>query len=203
MCLAEGQGLGGLIVLRDWGFLSSECPWLDFLSPDNYVHRLVASKTDGKIVQYECEGDMCQEEKIDALQLEVNIFTCWTLHCGSVSDPATTTVQSHRLRQQICSQRGGNCLRAGAEWVYCFFSPFFLFFFLSLSLALQSRCSAVRAGCGVVLWSLVIEEELLVLLQTGGTGGRSGSESLPRPFLLDLWPGFRARICVELSIWIV
>uniref|UniRef100_A0ACB8FZI6 Uncharacterized protein n=1 Tax=Sphaerodactylus townsendi TaxID=933632 RepID=A0ACB8FZI6_9SAUR len=37
---------------------------------DNYVHRLVASKTDGKLVQYECEGDMCQEEKIDALQLE-------------------------------------------------------------------------------------------------------------------------------------
>uniref|UniRef100_A0AAA9RVS2 BRCA1-associated protein n=1 Tax=Bos taurus TaxID=9913 RepID=A0AAA9RVS2_BOVIN len=37
---------------------------------DNYVHRLVASKTDGKLVQYECEGDTCQEEKIDALQLE-------------------------------------------------------------------------------------------------------------------------------------
>ncbi|XP_035247752.1 BRCA1-associated protein [Anguilla anguilla] len=37
---------------------------------DNYVHRLVASKTDGKMVQYECEGDSCQEEKIDALQLE-------------------------------------------------------------------------------------------------------------------------------------
>ncbi|KAL8180077.1 UNVERIFIED_CONTAM: hypothetical protein K2H54_005369 [Gekko kuhli] len=37
---------------------------------DNYVHRLVASKTDGKLVQYECEGDVCQEEKIDALQLE-------------------------------------------------------------------------------------------------------------------------------------
>ncbi|MBN3272555.1 BRAP protein, partial [Polyodon spathula] len=37
---------------------------------DNYVHRLVASKTDGKIVQYECEGDSCQDEKIDALQLE-------------------------------------------------------------------------------------------------------------------------------------
>uniref|UniRef100_A0A4W3HHE8 BRCA1-associated protein n=1 Tax=Callorhinchus milii TaxID=7868 RepID=A0A4W3HHE8_CALMI len=37
---------------------------------DNYVHRLVASKTDGKIVQYECEGDTCQDEKIDALQLE-------------------------------------------------------------------------------------------------------------------------------------
>lgn len=39
--------------------------------PDNYVHRLVASKTDGKMVQYECEGDSCQDEKIDALQLEV------------------------------------------------------------------------------------------------------------------------------------
>uniref|UniRef100_A0A8C1Z5L9 BRCA1-associated protein n=1 Tax=Cyprinus carpio TaxID=7962 RepID=A0A8C1Z5L9_CYPCA len=37
---------------------------------DNYVHRLVASKSDGKMVQYECEGDTCQDEKIDALQLE-------------------------------------------------------------------------------------------------------------------------------------
>ncbi|RVE66239.1 hypothetical protein OJAV_G00124110 [Oryzias javanicus] len=37
---------------------------------DNYVHRLVASKTDGKMVQFECEGDTCQDEKIDALQLE-------------------------------------------------------------------------------------------------------------------------------------
>lgn len=37
---------------------------------DNYVHRLVASKTDGKMVQYECEGDRCHDEKIDALQLE-------------------------------------------------------------------------------------------------------------------------------------
>ncbi|KAI7793582.1 BRCA1-associated protein [Triplophysa rosa] len=37
---------------------------------DNYVHRLVASKSDGKMVQYECEGDRCQDEKIDSLQLE-------------------------------------------------------------------------------------------------------------------------------------
>uniref|UniRef100_A0A6Q2Z466 BRCA1-associated protein n=1 Tax=Esox lucius TaxID=8010 RepID=A0A6Q2Z466_ESOLU len=37
---------------------------------DNYVHRLVASKTDGKMVQYGCEGETCHEEKIDALQLE-------------------------------------------------------------------------------------------------------------------------------------
>lgn len=46
---------------------------LVFAGPDNYVHRLVASKTDGKIVQYECEGDTCDAEKIDALQLEVNM----------------------------------------------------------------------------------------------------------------------------------
>ncbi|KAG7282116.1 hypothetical protein CRUP_008228 [Coryphaenoides rupestris] len=37
---------------------------------DNYVHRLVASKTDGKMVQFECEGETCHAEKIDALQLE-------------------------------------------------------------------------------------------------------------------------------------
>ncbi|XP_062268925.1 BRCA1-associated protein [Platichthys flesus] len=37
---------------------------------DNYVHRLVASKTDGKMVQYECEGEICQADKIDGLQLE-------------------------------------------------------------------------------------------------------------------------------------
>uniref|UniRef100_A0A671PFJ5 BRCA1-associated protein n=1 Tax=Sinocyclocheilus anshuiensis TaxID=1608454 RepID=A0A671PFJ5_9TELE len=43
---------------------------------DNYVHRLVASKTDGKMVQYECEGDTCQDEKIDALQLEVCVCVC-------------------------------------------------------------------------------------------------------------------------------
>lgn len=48
---------------------------LVFVILDNYVHRLVASKTDGKIVQYECEGDTCDAEKIDALQLEVNIPT--------------------------------------------------------------------------------------------------------------------------------
>lgn len=44
---------------------------LIFMALDNYVHRLVASKTDGKMVQYECEGDTCHAEKIDALQLEV------------------------------------------------------------------------------------------------------------------------------------
>ncbi|KAG7280113.1 hypothetical protein CRUP_003740 [Coryphaenoides rupestris] len=37
---------------------------------DNYVHRLVASKTDGKMVQFDCEGETCHAEKIDALQLE-------------------------------------------------------------------------------------------------------------------------------------
>lgn len=46
---------------------------------DNYVHRLVASKTDGKMVQYENEGDACHAEKIDALQLEVSISFCCLL----------------------------------------------------------------------------------------------------------------------------
>lgn len=46
---------------------------LDFVILDYYVHRLVASKTDGKMVQYECEGDTSHAEKIDALQLEVGI----------------------------------------------------------------------------------------------------------------------------------
>lgn len=55
---------------------------LTFVFVDNYVHRLVASKTDGKMVQYECEGDTCHAEKIDALQLEVGAscsrFICLT-----------------------------------------------------------------------------------------------------------------------------
>jgi hypothetical protein len=53
------------LILKKFALVDS------LFSLDNYVHRLVASKTDGKIVQYECEGDTCQEEKIDALQLEV------------------------------------------------------------------------------------------------------------------------------------
>ncbi len=28
------------------------------------------------MVQYECEGDTCQDEKIDALQLEVCVCVC-------------------------------------------------------------------------------------------------------------------------------
>ena len=44
-----------------------------FFSLDNYVHWLVASKTDdGKLVQY--EGDTCPKEKIDTLQLKVRYF---------------------------------------------------------------------------------------------------------------------------------
>uniref|UniRef100_A0A9J7YXH8 BRCA1-associated protein n=1 Tax=Cyprinus carpio carpio TaxID=630221 RepID=A0A9J7YXH8_CYPCA len=49
---------------------------------DNYVHRLVASKSDGKMVQYECEGDTCQDEKIDALQLEVCVDAASLCLCG-------------------------------------------------------------------------------------------------------------------------
>ncbi|XP_036210348.1 BRCA1-associated protein isoform X2 [Myotis myotis] len=75
---------------------------------DNYVHRLVASKTDGKIVQYECEGDTCQEEKIDALQLEKSYyallseaiypFPAVTQHCSFIH-------YSYLLTSQLESQR--------------------------------------------------------------------------------------------------
>lgn len=58
-------------------FVTSLTESLALCWSDNYVHRLVASKTDGKMVQYECEGDTCQDEKIDALQLEVCV--CFVL----------------------------------------------------------------------------------------------------------------------------
>lgn len=57
------------------------CFMLIFLASDNYVHRLVASKTDGKMVQYECEGDTCHAEKIDALQLEVSLKSIFHGYC--------------------------------------------------------------------------------------------------------------------------
>ncbi len=57
-------------------FVTSLTESLALCWSDNYVHRLVASKTDGKMVQYECEGDRCQDEKIDALQLEVCVCVC-------------------------------------------------------------------------------------------------------------------------------
>lgn len=57
-----------------------------------------------------------------------------------------------------------------------------------------------RAGCSVVLWSLVIEAELPVLLHTGSTGGRSGSESLPRPFLVGLWLVQSQDLCGTVSL---
>ena len=40
---------------------------------DNYVHRLVQSKGDGKLVQVDEGGRLIQEEKVDSLALEVNM----------------------------------------------------------------------------------------------------------------------------------
>jgi hypothetical protein len=40
---------------------------------DNYVHRLVQSKGDGKLVQVDEGGRLIQEEKVDSLALEVNL----------------------------------------------------------------------------------------------------------------------------------
>ncbi|XP_072270038.1 BRCA1-associated protein [Pyxicephalus adspersus] len=81
---------------------------------DNYVHRLVASKTDGKIVQYECEGDTCQEEKIDSLQLEYSYLLTSQLESQRIywenkivrlekdtADEVTYTISQHR---SVCTQ---------------------------------------------------------------------------------------------------
>jgi len=40
---------------------------------DNYVHRLVQNKADGKLVEVDEQSAGEQEEKIDALNLEVGI----------------------------------------------------------------------------------------------------------------------------------
>jgi len=40
---------------------------------DNYVHRLVQNKADGKLVEVDEQNAGEQEEKIDALNLEVSL----------------------------------------------------------------------------------------------------------------------------------
>lgn len=81
---------------------------LTFVLVDNYVHRLVASKTDGKMVQYECEGDTCHAEKIDALQLEVSAscspFYLLDKHRNVLTDSAPLQY-SYLLTSQLESQR--------------------------------------------------------------------------------------------------
>lgn len=39
---------------------------------DNYVHRLVQNKSDGKLVQVDEGGNPVRDEKLDALNLEVS-----------------------------------------------------------------------------------------------------------------------------------
>lgn len=75
---------------------------LIFVFLDNYVHRLVASKTDGKIVQYECEGDTCDAEKIDALQLEVNISSGCSFIALTHTGMIWSVICAHSTR--TCSQ---------------------------------------------------------------------------------------------------
>jgi len=41
---------------------------------DNYVHRLVQNKADGKLVEVDERANGVQEEKIDALNLEVRFL---------------------------------------------------------------------------------------------------------------------------------
>uniref|UniRef100_H2L4F3 BRCA1-associated protein n=1 Tax=Oryzias latipes TaxID=8090 RepID=H2L4F3_ORYLA len=80
---------------------------------DNYVHRLVASKTDGKMVQFECEGDTCQEEKVDGLQLEVCTF-CSLVPAESPKSLSTQlSGRVLKLSQELKEEQEMNrCLRA-------------------------------------------------------------------------------------------
>ncbi len=38
---------------------------------DNYVHRLIQNKGDGKLVEVDEGGNIMQDEKVDSIQLEV------------------------------------------------------------------------------------------------------------------------------------
>ena len=44
---------------------------------DNYVHRLIQNKSDGKLVQVDESGHPVQDEKLDSLNLEVNIIIAY------------------------------------------------------------------------------------------------------------------------------
>ena len=43
------------------------------LSGDNYVHRLIQNKGDGKLVEVDEGGNIMQTEKVDSIQLEVTL----------------------------------------------------------------------------------------------------------------------------------
>ena len=45
------------------------------LSGDNYVHRLIQNKGDGKLVEVDEGGNVMQTEKVDSIQLEVSLKT--------------------------------------------------------------------------------------------------------------------------------
>ena len=43
-----------------------------FTLGDNYVHRLIQNKGDGKLVEVDEGGNVMQNEKVDSIQLEVD-----------------------------------------------------------------------------------------------------------------------------------
>ncbi len=58
------------------------------------------------MVQYECEGDTCQDEKIDALQLEVCVCVCVWYSAIIISFKQIFFLQySYLLTSQLESQR--------------------------------------------------------------------------------------------------
>lgn len=44
-----------------------------YVCADNYVHRLVQNKGDGKLVEVVAGGGLPSDEKVDSLQLEVSV----------------------------------------------------------------------------------------------------------------------------------
>lgn len=120
------------LLVSTWVFFSSNSLCLNSLSSDNYVHRLVASKTDGKIVQYECEGDMCQEEKIDALQLEVNIWACRTLHCTAVGKRFQSRYSDRTITSAYAADLLPACRQSSSGRSRMFLLLLFILFFLIL-----------------------------------------------------------------------
>lgn len=82
----------------------SPCVTLVFSSfLDNYVHRLVQNKGDGKLVEVMAGHGLPSEEKIDSLQLEVRLFP---LVMSGTSDEEVFLLQySYLLSSQLESQR--------------------------------------------------------------------------------------------------
>lgn len=62
---------------------------------DNYVHRLIQNKEDGKLVEMDERGQHVSDEKMDSLTLEVTMFASFPLH---VTDTSTQPLAAFSLQ---------------------------------------------------------------------------------------------------------